>query len=194
MKELTEAARCAKLIREELKTVFPKIKFRVNSKNFSMGDDVTIRWDNGPTTEQVDAIVDKYQDGDFDGMQDLYEYRKHNDNIPRTKYVMTQRELTTEFVTYIANKIAEKAGHTIVELGERTPFLERYDNWHQTVWRFVSGKDLTDFKELTLDEIVLVNNGEQLWRVVWETPEQGVSQLTVPEIQLEEALKLGARK
>lgn len=96
MRELTEAARCAKLIRAELKEKFPKVKFSIRSENFAGGNSVHISWVDGPKQDVVGDVVDKYQDGDFDGMTDCYNYRKNDDNIPRAKYVQTSREISEE--------------------------------------------------------------------------------------------------
>ena len=77
---LTGSAQCAAAIRTELKTKFPDCKFSVTSENFSGGDSVHISWKDGPTTKQVDSIVNKYQYGHFNGMEDIYEY---SNNIER---------------------------------------------------------------------------------------------------------------
>lgn len=86
---LTPAAETAKLIRKELKAAFPGVKFRVRSRNFSMGDAVDIEWDLGPTTAQVEAVAKKYQDGDFNGMTDSYEL--DHSRPGGAKYVQCQR-------------------------------------------------------------------------------------------------------
>jgi len=96
MKELSQQAQAAKLIRKELKVAFPDIKFRVTSKGYSMGDNVRIMWVNGPTREQVQEISDKYQYGHFDGMIDCYEYSNTRKDIPQTKFVFTEREVTKD--------------------------------------------------------------------------------------------------
>ena len=81
-------------IRRELKAAFPGIKFSVRSDSYSGGDSVDIRWELGPTSREVDAITNKYQEGSFDGMVDLYTYdsddswtRKHGG----AQYVQTSR-------------------------------------------------------------------------------------------------------
>lgn len=94
---MTTQAQAAQAIRKELKLAFPNIKFSVKSQSFSMGDSVDIRWIDGPTTKQVDAITKKYQEGSFNAMEDIYEYGKNPLNLPQSKYVMAQRELSDEF-------------------------------------------------------------------------------------------------
>lgn len=92
----TGAAECAEAIREELKKVFPGVKFSVRSKNFSMGDSVDIDWTDGPTTKMVDEITGKYSQGHFDGMTDMYNYYENRGNLPGAKYVMTSRHMSKE--------------------------------------------------------------------------------------------------
>ena len=98
MKEKSNQAQAAALIRKELKKEFPQTKFRVTSSGFSGGDSVSIHWQNGATTKQVQDITNKYQYGHFDGMTDSYEYSNNRKDIPQTKYVMEQRTITMDIV------------------------------------------------------------------------------------------------
>jgi hypothetical protein len=95
-REMTTAARAAKAIRMELKAKFSGIKFSVTSENYSMGDSVRIRWTDGTRSMDVDAIVMKYQYGDFDGMRDLYENTNVIEGLPQVKFVFTNREISEE--------------------------------------------------------------------------------------------------
>lgn len=92
----SSSANCASAIREELKKEFPSVKFSVKSSNFSGGDSVRISWENGPTTLEVSSITSKYQYGRFDGMTDMYEYSNSREDLPQSKYVQTQREISEE--------------------------------------------------------------------------------------------------
>lgn len=92
----SSSANCAAAIREELKKEFEKVKFSVKSSNFSGGDSVSIEWTDGPTSEQVDGVVKKYQYGHFNGMDDIYEYSNSREDIPQSKYVHTNREISDE--------------------------------------------------------------------------------------------------
>ena len=95
-KQLSSQASAAKMIRAELKQAFPGVAFKVTSDSFSGGDSVDIRWTDGPTSSQVEAITRKYQYGHFDGMIDLYEYSNRRTDLPQSKYVQTQREYSIE--------------------------------------------------------------------------------------------------
>lgn len=65
----------AKNMRIELALAFPGVKFGIKSRRFSMGDAIDVSWVDGPTTSQVDEIIDRYSAGSFNGMEDIYEYR-----------------------------------------------------------------------------------------------------------------------
>lgn len=93
-RELTQAARAAQAIRKVLKQKFPEVKFSVRSKSFSMGDEVNVRWVDGPTEREVEKEVNHFQKGSFDGMQDIYEYSNSRDDIPQTKYLFCIRKIS----------------------------------------------------------------------------------------------------
>jgi hypothetical protein len=92
----------AKNIRLELARAFPGIKFSVRSSSFAGGNDVTVSWTNGPTTKEVKAITGKYQEGHFDGMNDIYEYDREGvwcDVFGGAKYVSESRHIDAEGYT-----------------------------------------------------------------------------------------------
>lgn len=90
------AANCAKAIREELKGFYPQIKFSVTSSNFSMGNSVDVSWIDGPTANEIDSIIGKYQYGSFNGMEDIYENTNRREDLPQAKYVSSQRKMSEE--------------------------------------------------------------------------------------------------
>lgn len=92
MKTLSPHAHAAKLIKQDLKKAFPDIKFRVVSKAYSMGNAVSAYWIDGPESKEVRLIIDKYQYGYFNGMEDIYENTNSRDDIPQVKYVTVTRE------------------------------------------------------------------------------------------------------
>ena len=60
-------------IRIELKKAFPTVKFAVTIEHRGSSS-INIGWTDGPTTDQVKEITGKYQEGNFNGMEDIYEY------------------------------------------------------------------------------------------------------------------------
>lgn len=93
-KPQSNQAQAAQAIREELKANFKGIKFSVTSEGYSMGDNVNVSWQDGPTSDQVEAITGKYQAGHFNGMEDIYEYDKNPANVPQTKYLFCTRSMS----------------------------------------------------------------------------------------------------
>ncbi len=97
----------AKNIRIELKRAFPSVKFSVRSESYSGGCSIHIGWTDGPTEEEVRKISDKYQECDFDGMQDLEEYRRSvwPDVFGGAKYVSESRHESPDFILKISKKM-----------------------------------------------------------------------------------------
>lgn len=93
--EYASAKAGAANLRRHLKHAFPGVKFSVRSDTFSGGDSIDIRWSMGPAVKEVEAISRQYQEGHFNGMEDIYE--NDNENIwpalfGGAKYVSAARE------------------------------------------------------------------------------------------------------
>ena len=125
-RQLSEQAQAAKQIKTILKKAFPKTKFRVVSDSFAGGDSVNIRWEDGPTDDAVRELTHQYQEGHFNGMEDIYEYSNDRDDIPQAKYVLRQRDLSvgaqmakkTELVAFYGIKDPESDAEWREKTGE----------------------------------------------------------------------------
>jgi hypothetical protein len=98
--ELSEAALAAKNIKVELRRAFPGIKFSVKSSYFSGGSAVDVHWTGEkPTTKEVEEIISKYEQGNFDGMTDSYNYVESPwlEVFGHAKYCMAQRRDPTDY-------------------------------------------------------------------------------------------------
>lgn len=101
---------CGENIRTELKRNFPTTKFSVRYKSFSGGDEYSITWQDGPTTKQVDAIVDKYSDM----KPDAYSMGDYWDCVPSefnhlygsVGYVMTSRTISADALSKTKERFA----------------------------------------------------------------------------------------
>ncbi len=71
MTRYISCADTAKLIRAQLKKHFPKTKFSVQSKTYSGGASITVKWTDGPTSKLVESVIGAYAGGGFDGMIDM---------------------------------------------------------------------------------------------------------------------------
>jgi len=81
-------------IKAELKKLWPTAKFSVRTR----GNAIYIEWTNGPSEKKVNDIVSKYEYGKFDDMTDCYNYDNVRKDIPQTKYVFTQREISEDIL------------------------------------------------------------------------------------------------
>jgi hypothetical protein len=88
----------ARNIRTELKKKFPGCKFKVTSESFSMGNAVDVSWFEGPTKKAVYLIINKYKDGDYNSMEEIYENKDNSfgDLFGSTKWVEASREISIE--------------------------------------------------------------------------------------------------
>jgi len=111
MKTQSTQAQAAKQIREILKREFPNTKFSITSSSFSMGDDVNVKWIDGPTEEAVNDQICQFQYGHFNGMEDIYENSNARDDIPQTKYLMLSRNMSNETYEKITKEVNEKWGY-----------------------------------------------------------------------------------
>lgn len=64
----------AKNLRKLLKAAFPGAKFSVTTSKYSGGNSVRVAWTDGPTTAAVEEILDRFDGGSFNGMDDSYTY------------------------------------------------------------------------------------------------------------------------
>jgi len=113
----------AKNIRAELARTFPGVKFSVKGRSFSGGDDINVSWTDGPTSKQVDAIIDKYSAGIFDGSDDSYTY-SHSAWIEAfgdAKYIMANRHYSDALVVKAIEEIKAKYGDA------EAPTVEQYN-------------------------------------------------------------------
>jgi len=73
-----------------------------------MGDAVNVSWTDGPTSKEIDEIVQKYQRGHFDGMEDMYKdhyYDGWTNTFGGTKYANTHREISSQRVAEAAAEL-----------------------------------------------------------------------------------------
>ena len=99
-----DGLRCAAAnIRTLLKAEFPGVKFSVKSRRFSGGDAIDVEWIDGPTGSQVDAIIDQFSAGSFDGQTDSYNHRSSafTQLFGDAQYIHSHRRLSDAAVAAI---------------------------------------------------------------------------------------------
>jgi hypothetical protein len=101
----------AKHVRQALRAAFPAVKFSVRSDSYSMGASIRISWTDGPSKASVDAIVDAFQGADFNGMEDIKEYRgtmivAGEAVRSGADFIFCERQISDTFWSRIAAEIA----------------------------------------------------------------------------------------
>jgi len=96
MKQQSDHAAAAKMIRNHLKTL--GIACKVRSDSYSGGSSIRIQiFDQSPEVcATVRQYADQFKYGDFDGMTDSYNYRQDRNNLPKVSYVFTDNEISPE--------------------------------------------------------------------------------------------------
>lgn len=96
MKAISEHAAVAKAIRAELKK--NGIKARVHSESYTGGNSVHVCLQDAlpAVVKNVSLFADQYQMGNFNGMEDIYDYSNVNDDLPQVKYVFVECSYSDE--------------------------------------------------------------------------------------------------
>lgn len=133
-------AAAAASIKAELSKKYPGIKFSCKSDSFSMGDSVNVSWSLGPCTSEVDNIIEKYQYGHFNEMEDIYENSNRREDIPQCKYVSSHRCIPAdikeavrlqmcEIMQFDENDYRHNSSDTVYRLLAKTNFPVNFISW-----------------------------------------------------------------
>ena len=127
-----------KNIRIELNRAFPGLNFSIRSEIFSGGNSINIEWTDGATNDEVNKITKKYQEGYFDGMNDIYEYsnKAFCNLFGGAKYVLTNRAVSNE---------------KMIEVGTTMGFDVSFKDWKMIV-KDKNGEIKTEFQQMVSRE------------------------------------------
>jgi len=94
-------------MRVSLKKSFPKVKFSVRQQYYGSVD---VRWTDGPTSSQVQKIIGRFQEGHFDGMEDIYrnEHKPWTEMFGGAKYVSTYRDVSDAILQIGLDRLYEQ--------------------------------------------------------------------------------------
>ncbi len=140
-------------IRKELKHTFPGIKFSVTSESYSGGSSIDVSWVDGVPSQYVDSIVDKYQQGSFDGYTDMYNNDKDFDESHGSvKYTFSRREYSdASYREALANTPlydGEEAELYINDDGTANGINTNDNSYQQRFYAYLTKRDFT----MTLEE------------------------------------------
>lgn len=158
IEQLTSKSTAA-LVRTILRGAFPRTKFRVTTERGSMVSSVSVRWVDGPTVAAVDALVQVFTSGRFDGMTDGFDYKRGTDRLVMVgeqmyevgcRYVHTQRTVSADLANRCIQQIAAYFGAETVPVAKPTSFgsfelegVTPYDSvshseglqWRDAIWQ-----------------------------------------------------------
>ena len=132
-RELTEAAKVAKLIRKEIKEAGIE-GAKVRSSNFAGGNSVRITLPNDLHPSVVETVKDltlKYKAGSFNAMEEIYEYNSDRQG-PTAKYITVN--------AHYSDELRQKVWEWIVD---------RYEIHHE-------GPVPKDFKEAQASDVTVL--------------------------------------
>lgn len=101
----------AKNVRRDLKKVFPGIKFSVKSSY----DTINVSWLDGPTRSEVEAVIEKYENGKFDGMTDCFNFdtSPFNAVFGGCRYTFVEREHSDELMAAATRYLEMRSGEKV---------------------------------------------------------------------------------
>lgn len=97
MRQLSEQAQVAKIMKEYcLKLGIPPHQVKTRSSSFANGDSVDVDLiDVHPViVAHIEKFSHDYEQGSFNGMEDIYEYKSNSKGLPRTKYLHVNSSLS----------------------------------------------------------------------------------------------------
>lgn len=111
--EINTTNLAAKNIRILLKKHFPGIKFSVRKRDHTC---INVSWTDGPTRDEVETIVNKFQEGNFNGLEDIYEYSNSAFNrvYGGVKYLFCTRNMSDELIAEAIDLLRQKYGETTI--------------------------------------------------------------------------------
>lgn len=120
---------CAGNVRKDLKKHFPGVKFSVRSD----ATEVRVRWTDGPLEKDVEAIVDRYKAGHFDGMTDCYNYTRSafTEVFGSVRWTWATRDSSDDLIRAAIDLVFARWGDQLSEVAR--PTVEEYRNGN--CWR-----------------------------------------------------------
>lgn len=117
-----------KNIRAELKKHFSKTKFSVRKQYYST---YHVSWSDGPTVEEVESIINKYETSRFDSYTDYHysETSPFNVVYGGADYVFTHRNYSDEIIALAIKSLIDKYGESY----EFDTAIMTVENYHQGI-------------------------------------------------------------
>lgn len=140
-KQISEHAHAAKLIRQELKK--NGIKAKVRSSSYAGGSSIRIALNNElpAVADAIKRFADDFQMGNFNGMEDIYEYGSNEKGLPQVKYVFVENRMDDSIYQAAWDYVKSHWGDmddAPESYNEAGSYVCRNGNGRDLVWREMS--------------------------------------------------------
>lgn len=146
----TSGALAIRNVRRMLKQAFPRCRFSVRKDGYGC---FRVAWTDGPSDDAVKPIVERFQRGRFNGMEDIYEADRHNawcETFGGAKYAFTSRDISAELYDqaidvlwrdFPANlaQVARPSGEAFKRNGSRARVPGLEEDLDVLIWRVARG-------------------------------------------------------
>jgi hypothetical protein len=171
---MSQQAQVAKRIKSFCKDL--GVKCSAKSDSFSMGDSVTATvYDQPPEMlEKITEFAESHQYGNFNGMEDIYEYSNERGDIPQSKYVHVDNNYSDELRQDAWNAIRElysdaKEGPLSAKDADQCQVMGEWGSTY--IYRFLRG---------SLQPVLCVNGPDRDYSAeFWATRKPEVKAVTV---------------
>ena len=143
-RQMSIPAQAASMIRQYMRA--NGIAGSVRSESYSMGSSVNVSVvDMSPAVvKDLEAYANQFQYGNFNGMEDIYEYSNSREDIPQVKYVFVRNEISAglrqqiwDFARGYYNGL-ENAPADAIEAGNY--YCQNFDRYgQQVIYRLFAG-------------------------------------------------------
>ena len=118
--EANTVTRASKNIRAMLKRAFPTVKFSVKKSSHSTVD---ITWTDGPITRQVEEYTRPFEAGRFNGMEDIFDYKRTpwNTLFGAIDLIMVHRNTSPEVIQKAIDTLWELIPYNLKTVEKPTP-------------------------------------------------------------------------
>ena len=78
-------------------------------------DTITVSWQDGPTHQEVEAVIGKYENGKFDGMTDCFNFdtTPFNAVFGGCRYTFIKREHSDELMAVATRYLEQRSGERV---------------------------------------------------------------------------------
>ncbi len=91
MKSTELGREVARRIKKDLEAAFPSTQFIVNTSAYAGGDTVRVKYNGGPSRDEVEKIAYRYQKGRWSELTDSYVEDNVREGMPQVRFIFILR-------------------------------------------------------------------------------------------------------